>query len=235
MRKKILVISHERSGTHFLINTIAQCFDYVPQQIDIDGSQGIDWSDAQAVRQWVGQFKGRFVANIFKSHHAAPILSSLLPEIMDEFIIFYIRRDGRDVMTSFWTYLNKLKPGWGPQTKTVGAFMRANAMGGIAQYQAPSHSLTMLERWAEHIGGWAKESTTVHHFSYEELHLKFDATVDRVAEILEQPSIARSRPSLDAPSSLPWRGEIGTWREFFTSDDEKYFDEVAKQVNGLRF
>jgi len=72
MRKKVLVLSHERSGTHFLINTIAQCFNYLPQQIDLDNSQNINWGNPEMASKWMQQFQGRFVANIF---NVAPCLS----------------------------------------------------------------------------------------------------------------------------------------------------------------
>ena len=225
MRKKILVISHERSGTHFLINTIAQCFDYLPNQIDLDNSQHIDWRNSDLAKNWMQQFQGRFVANIFKSHHAYPLLSPLLPNLLDEYRIFYIQRDGRDVMTSFWIYLNRLAPGWGPQTKTVGEFMRASATGGITQYQTNNTGMSMLQRWIEHVDGWSKPDLPIHYVTYEELHSHFDDVVERIAGILEQPAISTTRPTLESPSSLPWKGGTGAWKEFFTEADIRYFEQ----------
>ncbi|MDB4307991.1 sulfotransferase domain-containing protein [Gammaproteobacteria bacterium] len=230
MRKKILVISHERSGTHFLINTIAQCFDYLPQQIDLDNSQGIDWSNPAMTSNWMRQFQGRFVANIFKSHHACPILAPLLPELIDEYTIFYIQRDGRDVMTSFWIYLNRLAPGWGPRTRTVGEFMRATAAGGITQYQTSQHEITMLQRWVEHVEGWNLLDIPIHYVSYEDLHTSYDDMLERIAGILEQQVVSSVRPTLESPSSLPWKGTIGAWKELFTEEDRWYFEQNTKQI-----
>jgi hypothetical protein len=230
MRKKILVISHERSGTHFLINTIAQCFNYLPQQIDLDNSQNINWGNPDIAKNWMQQFQGRFVAKIFKSHHANPVLSHLLPELQNEYQVFYIKRDGRDVMTSFWIYLNRLAPGWGPRTRTIGEFMRATAAGGITQYQATQKHVTMLQRWVAHVEGWNQCRLPIHHVTYEDLHLHHDDVIERIAEILEQPVVSKSRPTLDAPSSLPWKGTIGAWKEFFTEPDISYFEQYTKQV-----
>jgi Sulfotransferase domain len=230
MRKKILVISHERSGTHFLINTIAQCFNYLPQQIDLDNSQNINWGNPETAKHWMQQFQGRFVANIFKSHHACPILSPLLPGLLEEFQIFYIQRDGRDVMTSFWIYLNRLAPGWGPRTRTIGEFMRATATGGITQYQTTQHEMTMLQRWVAHVEGWNQSYLPIHHVTYEELHTRHGEVLERIAGILEQPVVSNSRPTLDAPSSLPWKGTIGAWKEFFTAADSAYFYQHTKRI-----
>lgn len=230
MNKKILVISHERSGTHFLINTIAQCFGYSPEQIDMDNSQNINWSDPDMVRHWFRQFHGREISRLFKSHHASPFLASLLPELQDEFHVFYIQRDGRDVMTSFWIYLNRLAPGWGPRCQTIGEFMRATASGGITQYQPTPASMTMLERWVSHVEGWNNPAMPVHRIRYEDLHAHYDEVRDSIAGILEQPASSTARPTLDSPSSLPWKGQTGSWKEFFTASDIEYFESHAGHI-----
>jgi len=231
MRKKILVISHERSGTHFLINTIAQCFDYREKQIDLDNTQGINWRNSTEVRQWLQQFRGKFTPRIFKSHHDHLFLEPLLPELLDEFHIFYITRDGRDVMTSFWVYLNRLAPGWGPQTSNVGEFMRSRPFGGITQYQFDPQSGNMLQRWVEHTEGWKNLAPGIHHISYEELHTGFDTTLDRISDALGQGITRSDRPELTAPSSLPWKGNIGTWKEYFTESDIQYFNRYTQNIS----
>lgn len=224
MKKKILVLSHERSGTHFLINTLAQSFAYSPQQIDLDNSQNINWKDTARVKQWLQQFQGQAAFRIFKSHHSHAFFAPFLPQLLDEFHVFYITRDGRDVMTSFWVYLNRLAPGWGPQTATVGEFMRSKSTGGITQYQHHENSITMLQRWVEHTENWKKPVPGIHYIAYEDLHTRFNDTLNQIADALEQTILNDTRPRLDAPSSLPWKGSTGTWKEYFTAADEQYFN-----------
>ena len=234
MRKKILVVSHERSGTHFLINTIAQSFNYDPQQIDIVNRQAIvRWDDRESGMQWLQGYRGRFVPNVFKSHHAYSLLAPYLSELLGEFTIFYIQRDGRDVMTSFWTYLHKVRPGWGPTTATVGEFMRATSIGASTQFQATRRRRTMLRRWVEHVEGWNanRQGLPVKYFAYEALHEQHGQVIDRLADILEEAPVSRDRPGLQSNSVLPWRGEIGTWREFFTEADITYF---GRHTKGMR-
>ena len=232
MRKKILVVSHERSGTHFLINTITQSFGDLPRWIDLDDKRGVNWRDTQMARAWLAQFKGQFVPAVFKSHHAFPLLAPFISQDLDEFIIFYVQRDGRDVMTSFWTYLNRLKADWGPKTATVGEFMRTPSRGLITQYQTSDEPITMLQRWVDHVEGWNHADLPVHRVSYESLHAQHGEVVDRIAAILGQPPVSRARPGLDAPSNLPWRGKVGTWREFFTAADSDYFERNTKRLRG---
>jgi len=231
MRKKILVVSHERSGTHFLMNTITRCFGELLGWIDLDDKHGVNWRDPEMARAWLAQFKGQFVPALFKSHHALPLLAPVIGQELDEYIVFYVQRDGRDVMTSFWIYLNRLVDDWGPKTATVGEFMRAPSRGVITQYQSDER-ITMLQRWVDHVAGWNRADFLVHRVSYESLHAQHDAVVDRIAAILEQPPVTRARPGLDAPSILPWRGKVGTWREFFTAADSDYFERNTKRLRG---
>ena len=230
-RKKVLVVSHERSGTHFLINAIAQCFGYEHEPIPLVHTQGVDWRDPQAFRNWLAQYQGRFVPTVFKSHHAYPFFAPLLNELQSEFAVFYVQRDGRDVMTSFWTYCNRIPGrGWGPRCPTVGSFMRAASTGRFTQFQFESHpNTTMLERWVDHVEGWNRGGLPIHRVTYEALQSDYDSVVDTIAKALDQPPIARTRPGIDAPSSLPWKGKVGTWREYFTAADERYFERTARR------
>jgi hypothetical protein len=229
MRKKVIVVSHERSGTHFLINTIAQCFEYKNTAISLDHTKGVDWRDPRAFRNWIAQYQGRFVPNVFKSHHAYPFFAPLLDELRTEFAVFYIQRDGRDVMTSFWTFLNRLPfHGWGPRRSTVGDFMRAPPTGRITQYQFNPYPITMLERWVDQVEGWNRNGLPVHRINYESLHADHDRVVDMIAEAIDQRPVVRTRPALDDPSHLPWKGKVGSWRGYFTEADERYFHRTAR-------
>jgi hypothetical protein len=130
-------------------------------------------------------------------------------------------------MTSFWVYLNRLAPGWGPRTATVGEFMRSKAVGGITQYQYHRDSITMLRRWVEHVEGWGKALPGVHYVSYEQLHSGFEALLNTIAAGLALPLLVPERPPMNAPSSLPWRGGVGAWREFFSEADQHYFSKYG--------
>jgi hypothetical protein len=232
MRKNIVVISHERSGTHFLINTIAQCFGYDPNAISLDHTKNIDWRDQDAFQNWMMQYQNRFVPNVFKSHHAYPFFAPLLDQLQTDFALFYVQRDGRDVMTSFWTFLNRLPAslnGWGPRSSTVGSFMRATSTGRVTQYQFNSDPVTMLERWVNQVHGWNRNGLPIHRISYESLHNDHDGIVEMIAQAIGQRPLARARPALNAPSILPWKGKVGTWKEYFTEADEEYFCQTVNR------
>jgi hypothetical protein len=226
MEKKLLVVSHERSGTHFLINSIALNFGYDANQIDLAISDGFDPRQSDQADRWLARFKGNYVTSIFKSHHDSTLLIPILTPYLNEFQVIYIYRDGRDVMTSFWRYLNRLRAGWGPQVPSPGDFIRAAPTGGILQYQTNSCE-NMLARWIRHVSDWLDADIAVHFVSYELLHQQFEVTLSEIGRVLQKRPSGFIRPGLDSPASLPWRGEIGSWRTCWTADDEVMFEDHA--------
>ena len=92
-----LVLSHERSGTHFLMNTLALNFGYRPYT-DLDERPGFDpRSTPQALEFLLAQWPAQ---TVLKSHHQAELIPAL-PLLAKAFAIFYVMRDPRDALLSF--------------------------------------------------------------------------------------------------------------------------------------
>ena len=105
--KNILVVGHERSGTHFLINTIALNYPYYSNyEISVLG-------DTQELRQIFEWYYSKNERRIFKSHHQFYFFFPFFEELLRHFHIFYIVRDGRDVLTSCFHYYNNFPEGKG--------------------------------------------------------------------------------------------------------------------------
>lgn len=105
--------------------------------------------------------------------------------------------------------------------------MEAAPLGGILQYQH-KNSDTMLQRLIDHSESWASIPHRVTTITYEKLYLEFDRTVGQIADVLEQEPASTSRPGMDSPSSLPWKGIIGNWKNYFTEKDTNYFETASK-------
>jgi hypothetical protein len=77
----IMVASHERSGTHFMMNTLAACFDYVSfPWLDLDRKQfNINYYHPQSLQMLILKVAERKPANILKSHHQFEFFPKLLP------------------------------------------------------------------------------------------------------------------------------------------------------------
>lgn len=228
--KKVLVVSHERSGTHLLINTLAANFGFVCMQIDVYDDFCGPLTEPGNFSAWFRHFGGLNATNVFKSHHPFAFYEDDISRISEDFHIFYVYRDGRDVMTSFWRYANTWDWEEAPQCATVGAFMRAAPSGNILAYDR-NPAASMAGRWAAHAGDWREYGAEwVSFIRFEDMLGDFDGVLDTVAGVLGVAPRRRARPSRYLPSVAPWKMGSGNWTEFFAAEDVKYFTGQAGET-----
>jgi hypothetical protein len=229
-RRPALVVSHERSGTHFLINTLALNFGYRPY-VDLDERPGFDpRSTPQLLEFLLGTAWP--LATVIKSHHQAEMLPAL-PWLTGIYAVFYVVRDPRDALLSFWRYLASSGLGAGPQTATVSEFLRAAPCGQVLRYQRQA-AASMVERWRLHVDGWSAAAGRLpglHVVRYDDLDERFAATVERIAAALGQPAPAAAcRPALDANVIHPGPGGSGAHRAAFSAADQEFVRAVAGET-----
>lgn len=226
-QKKILVISHERSGTHFLMNTLALNFGYISKPwINVDYELGLNLYSSNILLAFFRQMHERPILNIVKSHHQAGFYTDFIDYLTDQFHVFYIYRDPRDVMLSFWKLISSFSWDEGPKAPTVSEFMRAAPRGGILRYQK-TQSETILSRWKNHVEGWADIAETtagqkVIMLSYESLKLDFDGTVKNIGKRIGRPVTTPVIPSKDVNVVRAGPGKTGGHRDFFTQSDHDF-------------
>lgn len=196
-----MVVSHERSGTHFMMNTVAACFDYISNpRGDIDGRQfNINYYHPQSLQTLMLKLTGLRVANILKCHHEFDFFSSIITAFEGAIDIIYIYRNPADVMASFWRFLHTL--GWveGPKAGTVLDFATAQPMGHLMRYQYRQYD-TMLDRWANHVEHWVaakSRAKNIHIVKYEDLDRRYDDTVTSLGARLGLKPRRIKRPSRD--------------------------------------
>lgn len=227
---KILVISHERSGSHFLINTIAFNFGYGSQCIDVRTDLIAGRPDPAP---HLASFKGRTISNVFKSHHARPLFGDSFDGLLDDFKVFYIVRDPRDVMTSYWRFAGQALLDEGPRAESVDVFSRMRPTGRAMFYEHPA-SADMITRWRRHVDGWQPEvdAGNVYLLRYEDLLGDFEDTLDRISGYLDAKPLHCFQPDIKLPSIAPWHGVVGSWRERMTPDGEAYVKGIAGPLMG---
>jgi hypothetical protein len=109
--------------------------------------------------------------------------------------------------------------------ETVGDFMRSTPKGEIIKVFQEDPFETMLSRWIFHIRRWL-QVPWVQFISYEELNLKPEQALKKHVEPYLGPShITVTKPSLCGVK--PWKGVVGNWKNYFTPEDEKLFEEKA--------
>jgi tetratricopeptide (TPR) repeat protein len=197
-----LVVSHERSGTHFLMNALSYAYGYTAQPwIDLDAhSLPIDYSNPAVITATLENQASDKLYRIVKSHHAAEFFTGELERITEAYRVFVIYRDPVATMISLWRHLNGLAWDEGPKASDPLALARAAPSGKLTRYQAEAFP-TMLSRWAAHVEGWlaaASENPRIVPVRYEDLDQHYEQTVAAVSSIVgREPLTPFLRPPRD--------------------------------------
>ena len=192
----ICVASHERSGTHFLINSITLNTNYSPKHLDFDNySLGhfVDFYSKDSVKNFFGFLKNIkhteehvFINNIIKTHHSADFFEPIFKD--KKILFFYIYRHPLDLFVSYWKFLHTWNTFEGPLLETPLELIRATPVGKCLRYQW-NHADTFLERWANNLKSWlaaSKESENVNLIAYEDLRDNYD---DELASLFSKTSL----------------------------------------------
>lgn len=249
--RPIFVISHRRSGTHLMIDTLRRQFDscrswkwfgeYLHHlYLDIDLMRpDHDWyvSASKAAR-----LLSRAERPIVKSHCmpsfelVAEAHRAFVGERFERADRIYMVRDGRQALCSDY-YLTAHEDSGAAQC-TFSEFLRQ-----------PVDGSSRARRWAEHVLEWTSQGSVL-MVRYEELTKQPAETLKRIAEHLQleprhvEPVLPkaiygkwqrrwmrlRMRPESSAVSPRYARGRTKKWPEMFTTDDRAYFHEQAGQA-----
>lgn len=240
LKKKIIVISHERSGTHFLMNTIAYNSDYsVNPFIPCSGTSGINFFNKGGIEKFFSIFQKLKISNIYKSHHHFNFFKKNLNQLKDYYYILYIYRDPRDVIFSFWNFIKNF-PNSGPVTNTVSEFLTATPQGNMLQFQIKKHE-NILTRWEDNIKSWVlnddKEiKNNIKFIRYENLHLHYEKTLKDIFNHLDIKVLSKIKPSPKKDVLVPGRGKIGTHKFFFSNKDLDFLNQkIGKTMKKLDY
>ena len=198
--RKVIVASHERSGTHFLMNTLAYNFGYVSDPwIDIDIEQVINPFAASNIADFLNHFFGEPILNTFKTHFPAEFFLPILNTLLDDYQVFYIHRNGAETMNSFAKHLNAYDWYAGPKVRDGMELATAEPSGYLMRYQW-GQIPDMHARWKAHVKGWMllpeKYRDRIIYVKFEELNLRFENTVKEIAKALGRPPVKNiTRPS----------------------------------------
>lgn len=224
---KVAVISHERSGTHFLMNTIALNFGYINRPWwNFDFEIGLNMHSSRNIRRYLQQADGQPLLNIFKSHHSFGFFTDIVDSFTTEFRVLYIYRDPRDVMASNWKLIQSFDWDEGPCTDDISTFLRAAPRGGMMRYQKIQEP-TMLHRWKTHVEGWlecmeSRGNDSILTLRYEDLNLAFETTLESIAGFLGKSVTSPQRPHKDTRVIGSGPGQVHNWKTVFNPGDNEY-------------
>jgi len=226
----IMIASHERSGTHFLMNSMARAFGYVSENwIDLDWHKvPINFFAERAITQLMAQFKGQRLANPFKSHHQADFFAPVIENVTQSMTILYIHRRPWEVMQSTCRLLNKLEWREGPKCKSPSELMRAQPQGHMMRYQMTQHP-SMLHRWQAHVSGWlelCERHDKIVVVPYERLRDDYASVMTELAEQVVGMTPQELTPP-DKIHNVVQPREAGEDDSILSEEDAGFIDDVA--------
>ncbi len=234
----IMVVSHERSGTHFLMNALAAEFGYSSEpHLAFDRPiVDINFFRPPTLDKYFKETRGRKPKLIRKSHHQFDFFRPVISSVASNIQIFYIYRDPRAVSHSFRHFLNSWDWFEGPKVETAGDFIRAAPAGAMLRYQY--HQLpNMLRRWSTHVEGWlaaAELCPDVTLVQYEKLNDSYDEVIDAIAKRMGWNRQRGTRPEMDQNTVL--RSQQQSPSNRYTDEDLAFFrQEIGPTMEFLGY
>ncbi len=228
----LIVSSHERSGTHFLMNSISDCTDYFANPyLDIGNRRNsglIDFHNPNDVRSFFNrnsESREKSLRNIVKSHYDSRLM---LPAIEGGARVVYIYRNPVDVFISFWKFLMKF-PEEGGSFKTPIELASSCPQYSALRYQHTSY-LCYFDRWYFHVLNWlllASECSQISVLSYDQINFNFDYSIKRALNEIGV-NITRSPYRRDSYKFIP-----GIVTELSEGEKNNIINFIQERMNYL--
>jgi len=243
------IISHERSGTHFLINTI-QLNARIRRGHGV--GVGAGWG-RHNMGEWFGPYDQpahRFdhIDYVNKrwtklSSRAAIVKTHCDRALFDERYvpapIIYIFRDPRDTLLSWYNYLNqdrlyRIHPYLEDHRCTsFSDFIRRPASEFLKwSYSLEPHFANAAERWAAHVSSWlSRQDPQVHVVRFRDLKTNPERVLHDVAAFtgIGLKTDFHHAGLLGAESMLPQQGLRGAWKTKVSDADQQFIRAAAEK------
>lgn len=235
MNKKILVVSHERAGTHFLIDSIAENHkQFSNERIDLYIEEYLPPSESRLIsyknnlQKEISSYFGISTNRIFKSHHDVKFFDGILPELKKEFDILYIKRNVLDTLTSCYHYYSYHPHVDFPYSEDIDQFLF-----NIKPYDHLTDSAYSFKksennvlRWLNHTTGWEKAG--VHIVDYDSLNSDFQNEMKSISKALKMElPLYCNKPPLGGV--YPRKGIVGDHKSLFSTDQTHRVNKLLKK------
>jgi len=239
MTKPVLVITHERSGTHLVINSINYekkgeflTVGYTPNNIDFNlkGYKHITYKDIMC--------NACFLDSVNKSHHQVEFMKDYLDFLFSKYRVIYVKRDIKDVLNSYYKFIPK------PEQKDFPVFeewvfSKPDDIGRkFLQPYAPDPHIIIepenyIHRWFLHTSGWLKHKDKMLVVNYEDMLTDYQHQKQRIESWIEK-KIADKIPDVhdkSLPNFGPVKGKIGGHKEVMSEKLAAKIEDLLSLYN----
>lgn len=243
--KNILVVTHERSGTHLVINIINHSnfgnfkpIGKLPKfEKEFNLENYIKYANLSMLYEY---YQPKLV---FKSHHQIEFFKDNLKELFNKYYIIYVKRDIKDVLISYYKFLN----GKGRDKNGISIpienfpdfkdwiFMKPCDVGYkyFEKYPDPhvyNEPETYIDRYLNHYNGWMQYKDKLLLINYEDILQDFQKVKEDL-EIFLQKKVCNNIPDINdkkLPNFAPNKGIIGSYKEYMDDVTISKIDDYIK-------
>lgn len=226
MPKPIFVITHERSGTHLLINSIN--FNKKGQFLTIGYSSDEKDFNLKGYRHitYKDVITNAYVPNsVSKSHHQVEFMTDYLDYLFSNYKVIYVLRDVKDVLTSYYKFIPfPSEKNFPLIDEWVFSDPEEIARKFLQPYFPDPHVITKpknyVHRWLLHKNGWLKHKNNMLVVNYEDVLLDYKTQKIRIEDFISK-KIADQIPDVNdktLPNFGPVKGKIGSHKEMMSGE-----------------
>ena len=160
--KQLIVSSHERSGTHYLMNSIDFSFDHYSSKnfINLDYSplgSIVNFHSPTSLSKFFDNLYLNKNLSIIKNHFHANFFNKINDDTKNKIHFIYIYRNFIDCLKSFWIYLNGTSIFEGPKINIFSKFCFSEPIGQLTRYNY-QHCKNFIERYIYNLNSWIEFS-----------------------------------------------------------------------------
>jgi hypothetical protein len=233
MSKPIIVITHERSGTHLLINCINYAnngqfytIGYTPNEnlFNLKGHFHVTHKDVMS---------NAYATNLVcKSHHQVDFMTSYIDFLFAKYKVIYVKRNLPDVLTSYYRFIPKPEEKDFPNIEDW-VFSKPDDIGHkyLQPYSPDPHIIiepeNYIHRWYLHTSGWLKYASKMLVVNYEDMLLDYRNQKQKIENYIGR-KIADKIPDINdksLPNFGPVKGIIGGHKELMSEELQKKIED----------
>lgn len=236
MPKPTIVITHERSGTHLLINCIN--YDIKGNFLTIGYTNNKNEFNLKSYKHITYRdiMSSAYIPNsVNKSHHQIEFMNDYLDFLFSKYKVIYVKRDVKDVLNSYYKFIPTPEQLLSFPKFEEWIFCKPDDIGRkfLQSYAPDPHIIVEPEnyvhRWLLHTNGWLKHKDNMLVVNYEDMLVDY-STQKQIIEDYIGKKIADKIPDVhdkSFPNFGPVKGIIGGHKQIMS---ENIIDKINNYI-----